>query len=77
MDREHVAVAPHPAKIIKLFDRICNLNDMTRCDEPDFLALYANESRQLWEVLKDADDKLAKELLVVIEQVERRATELS
>ena len=73
MDREHIAIAPHPAKIIKMFDRICNLNDLYECKEMDFLALYASESRLLWDVLKDADEKLARDMLAVIEQVERRA----
>jgi cobalamin biosynthesis protein CbiD len=73
MDREHIAVAPHPAKIIKMFDRICNLNDLYECNDMDFLALYASESRLLWDVLKDADEKLARDMLAVIEQVERRA----
>lgn len=72
MDREHLATAPKEAKIIKMFDRICNLNDMGGCDDPDFLKLYAAESRLLWEVVYDADDKIARELLAVIEAVERR-----
>jgi hypothetical protein len=45
-----------------LFDRIANLRDMEKCPEKDFIALYASESRALYEILKDADEGLAKEL---------------
>lgn len=73
MDRDHLKVVSEDAKIIKMIDRICNLNDMGGCPDNDFLKLYAYESRQLWEVIHDADPKLARELLAVIEAVERRA----
>lgn len=71
MDRDHLAHVSWEAKIIKLFDRIENLKDMEECPEKDFMALYASESRQLLECLKDADEGLAKELLSWIKAVEK------
>lgn len=59
MDRDHLAHVSWEAKII---NRIANLRDMEKCPEKDFVALYANESRALYECLKDADEGLAKEL---------------
>lgn len=73
MDREHIAAAPVAAKVIKMFDRICNLGDMTDCPENDFLKLYAHESRLLWEVTNEAAPKVGDELLKAIEAVERSA----
>ena len=63
MDRDHLRTVSWEAKIIKLHDRIVNLRDMEKCPEKDFLALYAKESRQLLDCIKDADEKLAERLL--------------
>jgi hypothetical protein len=75
MDRDHIRHASWEAKIIKLFDRICNLRDMEKCPEKDFVALYAEESRLLWEVLKEADVRLALELDSWIRAAEKWASE--
>ncbi len=48
MDREHLKTVSWEAKVIKFFDRSCNLRDLTSCDEKDFLRLYADESQLLW-----------------------------
>src|SRR5690606_5988102 len=37
MDRDHLKHVSWDAKIIKLFDRICNLRDLEQCPDRDFL----------------------------------------
>ena len=69
MDRDHLKKASWEAKIIKMFDRICNLRDL-RGSEEDFKRLYAQESRALLEVIKDADEGIAAILLQEIEKIE-------
>ena len=71
MDRDHLAHVSWEAKIIKLFDRIVNLRDMEKCPEKDFIGLYASESMALYEILKDADEGLAKELLSWVRAAEK------
>lgn len=71
MDRDHLAKASWEAKIIKMFDRIANLRDMKQCPDKSFLALYASESRMLLDVVKDADTRLADELLGWIDAAEK------
>ena len=63
-DRERLAKAPKEAQIIKLLERIDNLPDGGL--EDDFKKLYAQESILLAEVLKDADEGLAKELVSLV-----------
>ena len=70
MDRDHLAKVSWEAKIIKLIDRTVNLKDMANCPDKNFVALYAQESRQLWEILKDTDEYLAGQLLWNIESAE-------
>lgn len=70
MDRDHLATVSWEAKIIKLIDRTVNLKDMASCPDKDFLGLYAFESYQLWEIIKDADQYLADQLLTKIEAAE-------
>ena len=71
MDRDHLAGVSEDAKILKMIDRICNLNDMGGCGDREFLALYASESRALWEIIHAADKELSAELLNVIEMCEK------
>lgn len=49
-DREHIKSAPLEAKVIKLFDRLDNLQDAESLPS-DFRKLYVKESEQLLEVL--------------------------
>lgn len=67
MDRDHLSMASQKAKIIKLCDRIANVNDFIReCKDNEFLNIYFNETRLLVEVLKGADKQLEDELLWLI-----------
>ena len=61
MDRAHLAGASRQAKIIKMLDRIDNLND-TNVRGEDFTGLYAAESQMLASVIGDADPELQQEL---------------
>jgi (p)ppGpp synthase/HD superfamily hydrolase len=61
MDREHIAAASHGARVIKLLDRIDNLQEMQGCGD-DFLALYRKESLLLLEALAGTDEELEDEL---------------
>jgi (p)ppGpp synthase/HD superfamily hydrolase len=61
-DREHLAQVNLEAKIIKLLDRIDNLQEMTEAPS-GFVRLYCEESRLLAEVIGDADPELKAELL--------------
>lgn len=54
MDRQHLAQVSREAKIIKLIDRIDNLQDMTLAPA-DFQHLYAYESRLLAKALRSDD----------------------
>lgn len=71
MDRDHLASVSRSAKIIKLIDRICNLQDMEQGDK-DFIPLYVAESRALLEVLKGTDEQLESQLLDIIESYETK-----
>jgi hypothetical protein len=57
------------AKIVKLYDRIDNVNDMEGADD-DFKKLYCDESRLLAEVLRDASETLYEELIEAVERLE-------
>lgn len=67
LDRERLAKAPKEAKIIKMLDRIDNLSDGGGMDM-DFKRKYVKESLLLVEVLRDADEELAKELIAAAEK---------
>lgn len=70
LDWERLSKVSRPAKIIKMFDRIDNLREMV--DAPsDFKKLYLYESRNIIEVLKDADYRLANVLRETIEELEK------
>jgi len=69
MDREHLAQVSRGARLIKLADRIDNINDMYGAPE-DFKLLYAHESRLLLEVLSGTCEELESELTEAIERLE-------
>lgn len=66
LDREHLAAVSAEAKIIKLLDRIDNLQEMAEAPR-GFVRLYCEESRLLAEVIGDADPELKAELLDTVE----------
>lgn len=68
LDRERLAKAPKMAKIIKLLDRIDNLTDTGLSEE--FRKRYGKESLLLVEVLRDADEGLAQELIAAAKKLE-------
>ena len=68
VDRDHLAQVSVEAKVIKLLDRIDNLQEMV--DAPSsFLRKYCEESRLLADVIGDADPDLKAELLDSIERL--------
>jgi (p)ppGpp synthase/HD superfamily hydrolase len=69
MDRDRLAKVSKEAKIVKLYDRIDNVNDMEGADD-DFKKLYCDESRLLAEVLRDASETLYEELIEAVERLE-------
>jgi (p)ppGpp synthase/HD superfamily hydrolase len=68
MDREHAALVSREAKVIKLADRVDNLQETA--DDPrtpcDFVKLYRRESADLLEVLRGADKGLEQELEALV-----------
>jgi (p)ppGpp synthase/HD superfamily hydrolase len=51
MDRKHVGEASIYTKMLKMIDRIDNLNELDLAKDPGFATLYCSESALLWEVL--------------------------
>jgi hypothetical protein len=80
LDREHCATISQDAKILKFFDRICNLKDLYGWDKegkfffysPSFVKKYLPESALLAEVLRPADESLYQELMKHIESLEKK-----
>jgi (p)ppGpp synthase/HD superfamily hydrolase len=69
IDRDHLATASHEATVIKLLDRIDNLQEMV--DAPsNFRRRYCEESRLLADVIGDADPDLKAELLDCVQKLE-------
>ena len=64
-DRDQLAQASREAKIIKLLDRIDNLNELAGAPS-EFASTYSEESRLLAEAIGDADYNLKQELLAMI-----------
>ena len=62
MDRDHLAKAPEYVKIIKLLDRIDNLEDMSGADLK-FSELYRAETRLLAEAIGSVDPELSYDML--------------
>ena len=56
-DVEKLGRAPRDAQTLKLADRLANLHDATDLD-PDFRALYLEETRELLEALRIADYRI-------------------
>lgn len=54
--------APGFAKIIKMLDRLDNVKGMVKNPSPSFRKLYADETLELLEGLKDAEPELAVDL---------------
>jgi (p)ppGpp synthase/HD superfamily hydrolase len=63
MDLGRLAAVSHEAKILKLIDRIDNLNEFDRQADPEFANVYHGESMDLAEALKEADQALYLELI--------------
>lgn len=68
LDREHIANISEEAKIIKLIDRIDNLNELPAFGEGEesFIIMYCKESQLLLEVLRGVDAELENELEGII-----------
>ncbi len=62
MDREHISRNSIAAKLIKLYDRIDNLNEISAAPL-SFRHMYASESLALVEVIREADEELAETLI--------------
>ena len=69
IDRDHLALVSVEAKIIKLLDRIDNLQEMAAAPS-GFRKKYCEESRLLAEVIGDADPELKAELLDCVEKLD-------
>jgi len=66
LDRIRLRGAPTEVKIIKLLDRIDNINDIPAKEK--FTELYCKESFLLAETLRDADENLYQKLVLAIKQ---------
>lgn len=62
LDRNKLKDAPWQVKIIKMYDRIDNLNDLHEADM-DFKVIYYLESLKLADAIGDADTVLKEELI--------------
>jgi (p)ppGpp synthase/HD superfamily hydrolase len=69
LDREHLAGASAEAKIIKLLDRIDNLQEVATAPM-GFRQMYCEESRLLADVIGNADPELKAELLECVERLQ-------
>lgn len=61
MDREHLANQLWEVKVIKLLDRIDNVNEMDKAPD-DFVRVYCEESMALADAIGGADEALRAEL---------------
>ncbi|MDP1712554.1 MAG: HD domain-containing protein [Candidatus Nanopelagicaceae bacterium] len=69
-DREHLRTVENEIKIIKMLDRIDNLQTM-RTAPKEFKTLYLEESRLLAETIGNAHPDLKKKLLKTIEDLHK------
>lgn len=76
IDRGHIAEASAEAQLIKVIDRIDNLNELSD-NEIDFQILYATESLELAKVLKKAPQVLVDELKTICYSVLNEHSELA
>ena len=68
IDRDHLRTVSREAKIIKLIDRIDNLQEMHGAPN-DFIEIYTAESQLLKGAIGDADPKLSQELSDAIDNI--------
>lgn len=68
IDRDHLTTVSREAKIIKLIDRIDNLQDVAK-GPPDFQRLYGKESLALLDALYGAHPRLEGELRRLAQQL--------
>lgn len=73
MDRDHLATVNWQIKIIKLIDRIDNVQELQGADS-SFMLKYALESELLADVIGDADLELKAELLGYINNLKAEAS---
>lgn len=84
MDREHIAKAPPHCKVIKLFDRWDNIEDMiTEMPQPGkrvagaspgwLLETYIPETYDLIEVIRGVDEEVAKGVLIATDTLKNNA----
>lgn len=62
LDREHIAKAIRPVQVIKLIDRLDNLEEFRPEQDPKFCDLYCDESELLLQVIGGADVDLAQKI---------------
>lgn len=67
MDMEYLLSQSDSVKVIKMLDRIDNLQDLSTFGEEDFRKLYKHESINLHAILEMADLQVAKKLMKVIQ----------
>lgn len=75
IDRDHLKNVSWEAKVIKLIDRDCNLNDLSQCSDKGFIKLYVQESKLLLECLvgtnKELEDRLEKTMNALLEGLDK------
>lgn len=69
IDLEHIMKISRDAQIIKMYDRIDNLLDKPKHSDGEWRKKYAQESMDLYDVVKDADETLANTLLKAIQRI--------
>lgn len=74
MNMEHTGQAPPYIKVCKVMDRRDNLNDMPMPEGAKFfIKRYLPESRMLADKIRDADELLYEDLLLLVERREKEA----
>lgn len=71
IDRNRLKNSSAQAKLIKLCDRIDNLNDMINAPK-DFINVYCKESKSLLDVLRGTSPELEQELESIIKGLESK-----
>lgn len=70
-DLEYLSKQKKEVHYIKLEDRWDNLNDIELCPDQSFIDLYCRESRDLIQVIGDANRERANQILDLCRQLER------
>lgn len=65
IDHQYLSIQPGYIKIIKMFDRLDNLKDWDKADP--FLQKYIQESYDLLDCIRDADENLATQIIELME----------